>query len=154
MEKNMPRYYLFSPGFLCGFLWQPIKTPRPLHNHSLMHRTTLWHFPLLQTPLDVTWHHFTIQKDSKMVLGSQGFVERRSEGHLQSFRWVGQSVVVLSGTLGCFPPITLSISPPMMRPLSFLMWLVAPKALQIKMSEGYGHFAIFWSLERHFGAEI
>ena len=39
-------------------------------------------------------------------------------------------------------------------PRHFLLLLVAPKASQIKMSECNGHFAIFWRLEQHFGAEI
>ena len=109
---------------------------------------------MLQTPLDVTWHHFTIQKDSKMVLGSQGFVERRSEGQYKvSGGWgrVWWSWVVLWSVFLRLPLVLLC---QWWDPCHFLMWLVAPKALQIKMSECYGHFAIFWSLEQHFGAEV
>ena len=79
------------------------------------------------------WCHLTSLDNSKRLQNGvgvvRGSVEGKSEGRLQSFRWVGQRVVVLSGALECFPPITLSISPPMMTPLSFFDVAGCPQKL-------------------------
>ena len=71
--------------------------------------------PPLMSP-DITWH---FKKALKVGWGSQGCVGRKSERCLQSFRWVKQRVVILSGIVECFSPIPISICLPMMRSLTF-----------------------------------
>ena len=69
------------------------------------------------------WCHLTSLDNSKRLQNGvgvvRGSVEGKSEGRLQSFSWVKQRVVVLSGILECFSPIPISICLPMMRSLTF-----------------------------------
>ena len=109
-----PSHILEKHQTIFTHYWHDLTTP----DNSL---TTLWHSQCSKPPLlspDITWH---FKKASKGCWGSQGCVGRKSERHLQSFRWVKQRVVVLSGILKCFSPIPINICLPMMRSSTFFV---------------------------------